>query len=169
MDPVSNVDVERHGSRAGWPLRILSALAVVSLFVLIFMITLDALGRYFFAAPIRGSLEVTAMLMCAIIFAVLPLVCFRRGHITIDLLDHFVGRRIGRVRDAFVSLVCAGFFGLVAWRMTEYGLKLESYGDHSLLLKIPLYPASFFIALSAAVSTVILVIDAFRPAPSSRG
>lgn len=168
MNGASNEEADRRDDRIGRPLRILSVLAVVSLFALMFLITLDALGRYFFSAPIRGSLEVTDMLMCAVIFAVLPLVCLRRGHITIDLLDHFVGPRVGRVRDVFVGLVGAVFFALVAWRMTEYGIKLKGYGDHSLLLKIPLYPASLFIAFSAALSAVVLATGAVRTALAVR-
>lgn len=169
MNGPSNEEADHRDDRFGRPLRILSFLAVVSLFVLMFLITVDALGRYFFSAPIPGSLEVTDMLMCAVIFAVLPLVCLRRGHITIDLLDHFVGPRLGRVRDVFVGIVGAVFFALVAWRMTEYGFKLKSYGDHSLLLKIPLYPASLFIAFSAALSALVLLIEAGRAALATRG
>lgn len=145
-----------------WPLRWLGALSAVSLFLLVLLISADVIGRYMLNAPIRGALEVADMLMCAIIFAVLPLACARERHITIDLLDRLTPPPVARLREVAVNLIGAGFMTLVAWRMWVYGGKLMEYGDQTLFLKIPIYPANFFIAATAAVSAATLLANAWR-------
>ena len=77
----------------------LQALAVISCAVLFMTMTLtfiDVGGHYIFNSPLPALAEIIAFMMAGLVFCVLPLVCFREGHVTIDLLDGVVPPRLKR-------------------------------------------------------------------------
>ena len=57
------------------------------LFALMVMTCIDVIGRYFFNSPLDGATELTQLMMGLIVFAILPTVCYREEHVSVDLLD----------------------------------------------------------------------------------
>ena len=85
----------------------LQALAMISCAVLFLMMTLtfiDVGGRYVFNSPLPALAEIIAFMMAGLVFCILPMVCFREGHVTIDLLDGVVPRRLKRAQGVFINL-----------------------------------------------------------------
>lgn len=141
----------------------LAGLSAASILALMILVCVDVAGRYFFSAPVRGALEIADMLMCVAIFAVLPLATRRELHITIDLVDRALPPpALLRLRRA-ASLIGALVTALIAWRMWIYAGKIAEYGDRTLFLEIPLYPASYFISVMAGLAALALLVNAFRP------
>ena len=83
--------------------------------------------RRFFNTPVFGANDITEHLMALIIFAGLPLLTARRGHLSIDLLDHWMLRPSWRGWHKAVDVLIAAVLGLIAW---QYGLAVEeAYAD----------------------------------------
>ena len=64
----------------------LNYLAVVMLGVMVFLGTADVIARYAFNRPIKGALEIQALLMAGAIFLIIGYVQSQKSNITLELL-----------------------------------------------------------------------------------
>jgi TRAP-type C4-dicarboxylate transport system permease small subunit len=124
--------------------------------VLMMLVTVvDVAGRYFLNAPLKGAFEMTQFLMAAIVYAGLPHVTLRDGHITIDLLDAVTPPRVIPWRELMVQSVCAAAMAVVAWRLWVLAGEAQDWGDRTQYLGWPLAPIIWFGAALCAVAAVI--------------
>ncbi|HSH57106.1 MAG TPA: TRAP transporter small permease, partial [Halomonas sp.] len=73
---------------------ILEGVAGATLFGMMLLTTVDVIGRYFFNAPILGAVELTQLMLAALVFLSLPVVCWRQEHVSVDLLDAIFPARL---------------------------------------------------------------------------
>jgi TRAP-type transport system small permease protein len=136
-------------------------LAAAALFAIMALTLVDVSGRKLLSQSIPGSLEITELLMVAVIFAALPLVSLRGEHVLFDSLDALLPPVVRRVQQAAVDLLCAAaLFGL-AWLMWDKAGQMAQYGDVTAQLKMPLGPfvhaMSLLCALTALVHAALVV------------
>ena len=98
----------------------------------------------------------------------LPLVTIGGEHITVDLIEFSVSPTLERVREGVVSLVCAFMTGVLSYQMWLKALEQLDYGDETAVLQIPVYPVTFFMCLTAALTCLVLVVLAFQQVFGSR-
>jgi TRAP-type C4-dicarboxylate transport system permease small subunit len=122
---------------------------------------IDVIGRYMFEKPVTGSVELTELLLGALIFSTMPLVTWRKEHISVDLTDSIIPRKVKNIRDmgfdAVVSL-CLSVMGFKVW---ELGDRALMYGEMTEYLEIPTYYFVYFLAISCwltAITSLVLVI-----------
>ena len=156
------------GKALALSLRLLEVAAAVVLFALMAMTCIDVAGRYFFNAPLDGATELTRLMLAVLVFAVLPAVCWREDHVSVDLLDPLVPPWLVRIRQVAISLVAAAALAGLSVRVAQLALRHRDYGDTTEYLLIPLYPLVFFIALMSAVAALTLLANALRYA-ANRG
>lgn len=135
----------------------LQALAMISCAVLFMMMTLtfiDVAGRYIFNSPLPALAEVIAFMMAGLVFCVLPLVCFREGHVTIDLLDGMVPPRLKRPQGIFINLVAAGAVLFIAWRLWVKAEAHLEFGDATDELYMDIWPFSTGMAILCVLAAV---------------
>ena len=135
----------------------LQALAVISCAVLFMMMTLtfiDVGGRYIFNSPLPALAEVISFMMAGLVFCILPLVCFREGHVTIDLLDGVVPRKLKRSQGVFVNLVAAGAVLFIAWRLWVKAMTHLEFGDATDELYMDIWPFSTGMAILCVLAAV---------------
>ena len=134
-------------------------LASVALFLLMVMTFFDVVLRSAFNAPIEAATELTRMLMAITVFAVLPVLSIRDGHIVVDLLDPlFHGSLINRLRDAIISIICGGLLILPAGRVLVLAERARSYGDLTEYLNIPQFYIGWFIAIMTYITAAVLLL-----------
>jgi TRAP-type transport system small permease protein len=137
-----------------------SVLAASALFAIMALTLVDVGGRKLISTSVPGSLELTELLMVAVIFAALPLVSMRGEHVVFDSLDPYLPKGLRRVQDAVVDLLCALTLGGVAWLMWVKAGQMSEYGDTTAQLKIAqgpfVYLMSLLCALTAAVHLLLL-------------
>lgn len=127
-----------------------------ALLVLMMMVTVvDVVGRYFLNAPLPGGFEITQFLMAAIVYAGLPKVSDREGHITIDLLDSVTPVSVRPVRDLMINAICTAFFAILSYRLWVLAGEAMEWGDKTQYLQWPLAPIIFFGAGMFAIVSVI--------------
>jgi TRAP-type transport system small permease protein len=80
--------------------------AAAALFGIMALTLVDVTGRKLASASLPGSLELTELLMVAVIFAALPLVSLQGEHVAFDSLDHLLPARVRRVQQFLVDLLC---------------------------------------------------------------
>ncbi|WP_282605155.1 TRAP transporter small permease [Pelagibius sp. Alg239-R121] len=137
-----------------------SYLAATALFALMVMTFADVILRSTINSPISAATELTRLFMAIVVFASLPVITWRNEHVVVDLLDPFFKGRAAQIRDVFVD----GLAGVVviwpAIRVYELAGRAKEYGDTTEYLHIPQFYIAYFIALSACVTALILVLRA---------
>jgi TRAP-type C4-dicarboxylate transport system permease small subunit len=134
---------------------LLGAAAGVLLFCMMSVTFVDVVLRYIFNAPLRGSFEVTELMLVVLIFAALPLVSRREEHVVMDFLDRYIGPRLYRVLRALEHVVSAAVMSGLSWLLWQRASKLAAYGDTTSVLRIQLAPFAYAIALLIFVTALI--------------
>lgn len=134
-------------------------LASAALFALMVMTFTDVILRSVLNAPIEAATELTRMLMAIVVFAVLPVLSVRDGHIVVDLLDPLLrGSLINRLRDAVISIICGAMLILPAERVLVLAERARSYGDLTEYLNIPQFYIGWFIAIMTYITALVLLL-----------
>ena len=147
--------------------RSLSGLAALILFILVVLTCVDVIGRYFFAMPVVGAVELVRICMAGIIFFSLPAMFFRNDHVCVDLITMLMRGRLGWI----ISIVMLMISIYVAWRVGDrvfdYAVRAHEDGDKTEYLGIPRVITVSFITLSlyaaAMMGLIRLWIILFNP------
>jgi TRAP-type C4-dicarboxylate transport system permease small subunit len=156
-------------SEAGaWLDRVLGAAAAILLFALMALTTADVVGRYIFNWPLRGAFEITELLLLTLIFAGLPLASRADEHVTLDFIDMALGEK-GRLRlRRLVDFLCGVLILALAWRVWIKAGKIAAYGDTTEVLRIPVAPFIYFMAVMVAVTGIVHLVKVIFPPPPRR-
>lgn len=138
----------------------LAGASCLLLFAMMLLTFIDVVGRNWFAAPLPALYEIISFMMPGIIFCVLPMVCYREGHVTIDLLDSFVPEGWKRWQGAAVNLVSAATVAFISWRLAVKSLAHYEFNEATDELYLSMWPFSAFTAVMSAVAAVALLATA---------
>lgn len=143
--------------------------AGTALFALMVLTFADVMLRSIFNAPIQAGADLTRLLMAVVVFSVLPILSFRGGHISVDLLDGLFERlNLARWRDALISIACGAMLVLPAERIWVLAERSRSFGDVMEYLGMQVHYLVWFIAILTGLTAIALFIRGlilvFRPA-----
>ncbi|MDX1375817.1 MAG: TRAP transporter small permease [Burkholderiales bacterium] len=139
------------GRLAGWILGTIVALDLAAMMVLTF---LDVSGRKLIASPIYGAYEVTEFMMGVLIFCALPLVTAREGHVTIDIMDHFVPRGAMTGQRIAINLISAAVLGVITWQLWVLSESHLHTNEVTMTLHIPHGPFTRAFSVLAGLATL---------------
>jgi TRAP-type C4-dicarboxylate transport system permease small subunit len=138
-------------------------IAAVALFAIMVLTLVDVSGRKLLSASVPGSLEVTELLLVAVIFAGLPLVSLAGEHVVFDSLDPWLPARVRRVQDLIVDLCCAvGLLGL-AWVMWSMAGQRAGDGETTAQLKLSIAPFVYGMSVLCAVTALVHLMLMLKP------
>lgn len=143
---------------AAWPLKALSVLACVFLFMMMAVTFVDVLGRYLFLKPLPAAYEIVSLMMPAIIFLALPLSVLRNSHVTVDLLDGIIPPRIVEYRSIMLDLFGSVTMTLLAWRLAIRSSDQHRYEEVSDELFLDLWPFSAAMAVLCGITALVFVV-----------
>ncbi len=103
----------------------------------------DVVGRKFLGGSIIGSVELTELMMLALIYCALPLASLAGEHVVFDLLDFLLPERVKRWQALIANLLCAVLLSGSAWFVFERAMRTRSMGDTTAQLQIPISPFQF--------------------------
>jgi TRAP-type C4-dicarboxylate transport system permease small subunit len=132
------------------------------LFVLMSITVVDVVGRYALSAPLPSGYELVQVGMALLVFLVLPVVTARDEEIRVDIFRRLFPARIRpalRLASKAISLVVILAF---AWLLWQRAGTFQASGETTSNLRMPLAPLAAFIALSWAVSAVIVAVQIVR-------
>lgn len=142
-----------------WGLRLAASLLLLVMMIVTFV---DVVGRYVFNAPLAGAYELTEVLLALVVFIGLPIVTFRREHVTVDLVTSRLPSVLRRGLGVFAGVVMLLVLAVLAWRLGLLAIDFTEYGDTTVNLKIPLGPVAAVMAVLAAVSALAALLVLFR-------
>ncbi len=152
---VDYVVPETLAGRFLWPVRVLTVVAAAFMLLIAAVTFVDVTGRYVFASPVRGGVEIIEFLLGLLIFSALPLVTVKTAHIRVELFDGFMSAGFKRIREIIVLFANAGMILFITERMWATGIDMAENGDISLHLQLPTAPLLFVLSALSAVSVFV--------------
>jgi TRAP-type C4-dicarboxylate transport system permease small subunit len=132
--PMPDAGIERWIDRGNGVLTVLAGGALLALMTLTFV---DVIGRKFWRS-VPGALELSEMLMVAVLFCALPLVSWRAEHVCFELADAIYKGRAARWSRVGMDLICAAALGTLGWACWGYAGRTLADGDVSVHLGLPI-------------------------------
>jgi TRAP-type transport system small permease protein len=162
----------QHGGSAGrehvWERRADAVLGMAASAILFCMMTLtfvDVVLRYIFNRPLRGGFEVTELMLLVLIFAGLPLVTHAGEHVTMDLIDRWLGARARNALTRLMEAVSAALMFALTWFMWIKATRVAGYGDTTDVLRIVVAPFVYFMVAMILLSGLIHLYRALARGP----
>jgi TRAP-type C4-dicarboxylate transport system permease small subunit len=137
----------------------LTALSAVALAAMVLLVVADVLLANLIRRPIIGAIDLVQALLACIVFLGLPQVIFVEGNITVDVIDHFIGKRGVALLRASGGLFAFIYLSLLLWHMFQPALDTWNFHDITPDLKIPVIliwiPVLFGTAASMIAALVV--------------
>jgi TRAP-type C4-dicarboxylate transport system permease small subunit len=151
-----------------WAENILVCIAGLMFLLMMFLGAGDVLGRYLFNNPIRGTMEISELLMGGIVLFSWAYTQRRKGHVTVDL---FIAQYPPRLRAGlnivtlFLSLV---LFVIITQQSTV--LAMTYWQEHRVIptIQIPTAPFHFFVPIGGLLLCIEFIIQMLRLIPDMR-
>lgn len=118
----------------------LHALSIVAVTALILLTLTDVVGRGVFGQPVRGTVEMTELLIALVVFLALARTEEMDEHVTVDLVFNLLGPRAQRVIRGTSHLVMVSLLLFLAWRMALQGLHLRAVTLTTGVLGLAVWP-----------------------------
>ncbi|SEG66421.1 TRAP transporter small permease [Marinobacterium lutimaris] len=109
-----------------WLAFALELVAAVVLFLLMAITCVDVAGRYLFSNSLDGATELTEIGLAIMLFAAMPIVTWRGGHVVVDIFDRVIGGRMVKALALFAALVISSsmyFLGVRIFELAERSLR----------------------------------------------
>lgn len=157
---------------AGLPKLLRDIAAFVLLPLIVVVIAVDVVGRYFFSHPFQWSQEVATLALLMLFVAAIPFTTASNGHVRTETLYEQYSPRTRALTDAVGALCGAVFMGVVAyWQFHELP-GMRARGEGAEFIDIPYWPISLFVALCmlfGLVQLLLRMVQRLRDAFSPRG
>ncbi|MGP9535751.1 MULTISPECIES: TRAP transporter small permease [unclassified Halomonas] len=138
----------------------LEGVAGATLFGMMLLTTVDVAGRFFFNSPILGAVELTQLMLAAVVFLSLPVVCWREEHVSVDLLDTIFPARLVWIRQMIVNLIITAALWVMAARVWALGERAFQWGDVTEFLRIDIGYLIYLMAAMLAISALLTLVRA---------
>lgn len=139
--------------------KVLVFLSGFALTLMMFWISSDAVGRYFFNKPIPGSFEFNEeYLMIIIVYFAISYTFTQGGHVRVTLFFRFFPKGSHRWLGAIGDAVSVAFFIFLVF--ASWGVAMEAVRMNVLtnsVLRYPIAPALFIVPIGSAVLTLRLI------------
>jgi len=158
--------VNRHYSEKGpakWLVFLLELVAASVLFLLMLTTCLDVAGRYLFNSPLPGATELTRLGLALMVFAAMPVVTYRGGHIVVDLLDHILGPMVLKILGLISALLISSSMYFLGVRIFEIGERSIRRGVVTEFLGLPSgYIAEYIAVMSWLTAAGMITLGVYR-------
>jgi len=131
------------------------------LFVLMVLVMAHVIGRYIFAFPVPGSVELIEFLMVLVVFLGFAECAVQRGNVSVDLFVDRLPKKAQAVIDTVTCFLSIGIVSLITWQSAVQAKVLWQSGHVSGVLHIPHYPFAILMVLGWAAFDLVLVAHFF--------
>lgn len=140
-----------------WLAFFLESVAALTLFILMLITCMDVAGRYFFNNALDGATELTELGLALIVFAEMPVISWRGGHVIVDILDRTFSSTVLKVLALLSSIVISGSFYVLGVQMFKLAERSIQRDEVSELLRIPTGYIIEYIALMSWFTAATMI------------
>jgi len=139
--------------------RFIDSIGRVILALMVLLITLDVVLRYFFNRPIKGSYELVEFMMVLIVYLGLGYTQINKRHVSINLFTTKLSPAPLSLVSSATYFLCLAVFSLITWRCILQAEALRVDGTASDVLFIPSFPFMWVVVFGSALLCFIFLID----------
>ncbi len=132
------------------------------LIVLMMLVVVHVVGRYFLNIPVPGAIELIEFMMTFVVFLSFGYCAVKRGNVKVDLVIRKFPKRAQAFIDAATCILGIGIITLIAWQGLVQAKSLWASGHVSGVLHIPHYPFLFVLGIGCVVYDLVLVEQFFE-------
>lgn len=148
---------EEKGMLIKWVAFSLELIAAIALMLLMFLTCADVIGRYLLDNSLEAATELTEISLAILVFAVMPVITWRGGHVVVDMLDNFLGSKIIKVLAVFSILVMSASMHYLAVRIFYLGARSVRRSEETEYLAIPVGYVVQYIAIMSWVTAASVI------------
>ena len=134
-------------------------MAIIVLFIMMFVTGCDVVARYFFNSPISGAFELTEIFLGVLVFLSLPVAALTDSHIKVDVFENVGGKLTKRFIQAFASVIGIIVFVVLTVQLWKHAVKLERYEQVTNSLEIPLYLVGMLAAFCCFICVILMAVQ----------
>lgn len=140
----------------------LNWLAAAGLLAAMIVVCMNVIGRCFFQSPFKGTVDVAGLLGALIIAGAIAYTQVTKGHIRIGLFVERFPARVQHIVNSIVDMIGFALFALISWQTVLFALYTLEIGELSEVLKIPLSPFAFVVAIGCISLSLVLLKDLIK-------
>lgn len=146
--------------------RVLLVFGGIAVLALMALATANVVLRMFHM-PYRGTYEIVSFLGAVTIAFALGYTQKTKNNIVVEILSEKFPAPLIRLVDAISYLVMTIFFGIVAWQLFVWGMKIAEGGEVSETLRIIFYPFVFSVGIGFGVLALTTFVDLLSVFPKT--
>ena len=120
--------------------RLVHNIAQYVLMLMVFLTSVDVVGRYFFNRPILGAYDLTQLMMIIVVFFCIAYTQIEKGHVGITIVVDRLSKKAQNVIGCAGNFLGLFFFSLIAWQNIAQANLMRINGATTASLGIPTYP-----------------------------
>ena len=143
--------------------RVQAIISSFCVFIIMFLVSADVVGRSLFGTPVMGTYELGQTLMVFIVFFGLAYTQMTGGNVTVETFIRNFGPKTKLALSIFVAAVGFVLFSLMtysscklAWAAWENKRTIQG------LLGLPLYPSKFTVGIGTATLSLYFLLDLIK-------
>lgn len=142
---------------AVWLALLLESIAAITLFGLMALTCVDVFGRYLFNNSLNGATELTEVGLAIMVFAEMPVVTWRGGHVVVDILDNWLSHAAIKVLGLLSALLISTALYFLGVRIFELAARSLKRGVVTEYLGMPTGYIVQYIALMSWVTAGLMI------------
>jgi TRAP-type C4-dicarboxylate transport system permease small subunit len=148
--------LERNTNRVS---NILMYISMSMLFIMMLLGAADVCGRYFFSKPITGTLEISEIMLPAIVLLAAANTQSVGGHVTVDILYFRLSPRVQAWIGFFTSMFLLVLFALATWQGVNSSLLSMQMNRVVPLIKLPIFIPQFLAPIGTFALCLVMAVQ----------
>lgn len=141
----------------------LSILSGFATLLIILIVVADVTGRFLFNAPFHGGVELSELLMVALVFFGLSAAQQQRQNFSIELMVRHFPRRVQGAFELFGYFACLLIVVILAWPSSKQAVVSFERGEAGFgIVSFPLWPARTLLAIGLWLLALQFLCDIYR-------
>ena len=132
-----------------------------AIFLMVVLTCVDVLGAKLFLRPVFGSLDVLMLAQLIAVSFAAAMALIRGRHVAVEFFMVLFPERIQALVECLVKMLCLGLFLLIVWRLFTHGYHLQTGGEETATVHIPVAPFSYACAIGIIPVCLVLLQQFF--------
>jgi C4-dicarboxylate transporter, DctQ subunit len=140
---------------------LINAVSCVSLVAMMAIVFINVVLRAF-GHPMFGVYESVGFSLAIMVAFSIAHCAAKKGHITVNVLEDILPKRVLSVLDVIVSAIGAGLYLVLAWQCYVYAQIIRAKGEVSMGMEIPFHPFVYAVAFGFFMLSLVLIHDLLK-------
>ncbi|MFC1902200.1 TRAP transporter large permease subunit [Chloroflexota bacterium] len=143
--------------------RWVNIIGTIGLFLVVSLIFVEVIMRYFFNSPITMTWEITGLMMLIVVYLGIAHTQSQKGHISIDIITGRLSLPGRLTMENITTLISIGTFIILIWRTSKYAIAALSKGIvFAPFLPVPTAPFAAIVSIGCVLLCLLLIRDLLK-------